>query len=88
MSKALVTIGAKTSHGGVVVEEEASFLVNGVAVHLHAMKHYCPKCQLVVMAIAADLSFQVHGRAVVLAGDKTTCGAIFLPMQSLVVAQK
>lgn len=88
MSKALITIGAKTSHGGMVSECESSFLINGMAVHLNGMKHYCPKCQTTVTAIASDLSTIVKGRAVIITGDKATCGATFLPMQNLAISKK
>lgn len=88
MSKALITIGAKTSHGGMVTECESSFLINGIAVHLNGMKHYCPKCQTTVTAIASDLSTIVKGRAVIIAGDKVSCGATFLPMQNLTISKK
>lgn len=88
MSKALVTMGSNTTHGGVVAECENSFTINGIAVHLNGMKHYCPKCQVVVSAIAADQSTTVLGRAVVVAGDKASCGATFLGNQSLTVSAK
>ncbi len=65
MSKALVTMGSKTTHG-----------------------HFCPKCRMVVSAIAADQSTTVLGRAVVIAGDKTNCGATFLGNQNLTVSAK
>lgn len=86
--KSLITLGSKTSHGGVVSECEPSFVINGIAVHLNGMKHYCPKCNSTVAAIAADQSTMVKGRGVVVAGDKTTCGATFLPNQSMVGSQK
>lgn len=87
MSKALVTIGSMTNHGGVVSECDKTFIINGIAVHLNGMKHFCPKCKTVVSAIASDQSTIVNGRAVILAGDKTTCGATFLGNQNLVVSQ-
>ncbi|WP_168377714.1 MULTISPECIES: PAAR domain-containing protein [Acinetobacter] len=86
--KSLITLGSKTSHGGVVSECEPSFVINGIAVHLNGMKHYCPKCNSTVAAIAADQSTTVKGRGVVVAGDKTSCGATFLPNQSMVGSQK
>ncbi|OTG82747.1 hypothetical protein B9T33_04665 [Acinetobacter sp. ANC 5054] len=86
--KSLITLGSKTSHGGVVTECESSFVINGIAVHLNGMKHYCPKCKTTVTAIAADQSTTVKGRGVVIAGDKTTCGASFLPNQNMVGSQK
>lgn len=88
MSKALVTMGSKTTHGGIVTECESSFVINGIAVHLNGMKHFCPKCKMVVSAVAADPSTTVLGRALVVAGDKTTCGATFLGNQSLTVSAK
>lgn len=88
MSKALITLGTKTSHGGMVTECEPTFLINGITVHLNGMKHYCPKCQTMVTAISSNLSITVKGRAVVIAGDKASCGATFLPMQHLTVSQK
>lgn len=87
MSKALVTIGSMTNHGGIVSECDTTFIINGIAVHLNGMKHFCPKCKTVVSAIAFDQTTIVNGRAVVLAGDKTTCGATFLGNQHLVVSQ-
>ena len=88
MSKAFIGLGAKTTHGGIVVEGEPSLIMNGIAVHLNGMKHYCPKCKTTVAAIAADPTTQVKGRGVVIVGDKTTCGATFLPSQNLVVSAK
>jgi len=87
MAKALITMGSMTSHGGVVTECDQTFIINGVAVHLNGMKHFCPKCKIIVSAIAADHSTVVNGKAVVLAGDKTTCGATFLGNQHLTVAE-
>ncbi|WP_180176526.1 MULTISPECIES: PAAR domain-containing protein [unclassified Acinetobacter] len=88
MAQSLITLGSTTSHGGIVSECDSSFIINGVAVHLHGMKHYCPKCQTVVSAIAAEQSTTVKGRGVVIAGDRTTCGATFLGNQFLVVSRK
>lgn len=88
MAQSLITMGSSTSHGGIISECDPSFVMNGIAVHLHGMKHYCPKCQMVVSAIAAKQSTTVKGRGVVIAGDKTTCGATFLGSQFLVVSRK
>ncbi|MBP8099225.1 MAG: PAAR domain-containing protein, partial [Acinetobacter sp.] len=65
-----------------------SFIINGIAVHLNGMKHFCPKCKAMVSAVASDQSTTVKGRAVIVAGDKTTCGATFLATQNLVVSAK
>ena len=88
MAKALITLGSQTSHGGIVSECEHSFIINSIAVHLNGMKHFCPKCKAMVSAVASDQSTTVKGRAVIVAGDKTTCGATFLATQNLVVSAK
>lgn len=84
--KALITIGCKTDHGGIIVEADSSFLIEGKAVHLEGMKHVCPKCKKTVTAISSGRGFMVVGsKTIIMAGDKASCGAIFLPQQSLVV---
>lgn len=84
--KPLITIGCKTDHGGIVVEADSSFLVEGKPVHLEGMKHVCPKCKKTVYAISSGKGFLVVGsQTIIMAGDKTTCGATFLPQQNLVV---
>ncbi|MEK5749911.1 PAAR domain-containing protein, partial [Acinetobacter nosocomialis] len=42
----------------------------------------------VVTAIAKNQSITVLGRAVIVAGDKASCGAQFLANQHLTVSQK
>lgn len=84
--KPLIIIGCKTDHGGIVVEADSSFLVEGKPVHLEGMKHVCPKCKKTVYAVSSGKGFLVVGsKTIIMAGDKTTCGATFLPQQNLVV---
>lgn len=84
--QALITIGCKTDHGGVVVEADSSFLIDGKAVHLEGMKHSCPKCKVTVSAISSGRGFLTVGsKTIIMAGDKASCGATFLPQRSLVV---
>lgn len=50
------------------------------------MKHVCPKCKKTVSAISLGRGFLTVGsKTIIMAGDKTTCGATFLPQQNLVV---
>lgn len=50
------------------------------------MKHVCPKCKKTVSAISSGKGFlNVGSKTIIMAGDKTTCGATFLPQQTLVV---
>ena len=46
--QATITIGDKTTHGGVVTEVDNTFVVQGKPAHLQGMKHYCPKCKTMV----------------------------------------
>lgn len=38
--KALITVGCKTDHGGIIILGDSSFLVEGKAVHLDGMTHF------------------------------------------------
>lgn len=84
--KALITKGCHTDHGGIVLEADNTFLVEGIPVHVEGMRHYCPKCQVMATAQASGRGFLMVGtRTIIVAGDKATCGATFFPNQSLVV---
>ena len=50
-----------TNHGGVVSECDKTFIINGIAVHLNGMKHFCPKCKTVVSAIASVIYAELSG---------------------------
>lgn len=84
--KPFITKGCQTSHGGIVVEADNTFVVEGIGVHLEGMSHFCPKCKVVVKAISTGQGFvTVGGKTIIMADDVTTCGAKFLPKQNLAV---
>lgn len=84
--KALITTGCKTDHGGIIVIGDSTFLVEGKAVHLEGMEHFCPKCKTTVLAISSGKGFlTVCSKTIIMAGDKASCGAVFLPHQNLVL---
>ncbi|WP_325780674.1 PAAR domain-containing protein [Acinetobacter vivianii] len=84
--KALITKGCVTDHGGIVQESDNTYLINGIPVHLEGMKHFCPKCQIMVSTQSSSKGFLMSSnRTIIMAGDKATCGATYLPNQSLVV---
>ena len=84
--KALITIGCKTDHGGIIVQGDSSFLIEGKAVHLDGMTHYCPKCQVQSRAIASNQGFMiVSGKSIVAVGDTSTCGSKYLKLSDLAV---
>ena len=55
--KVWITIGCKTDHGGVVVEVEPTFQIEGKPVHFEGMKHFCPKCKKVVSTVSLGKGF-------------------------------
>lgn len=83
--KPVIVVGNMTTHGGVVQEGEPRWLVDGKSAHLGGMTHYCPKCKIISKAIPDPDSLNVFGRLLIVAGNKSTCGAEYLPQQHLVV---
>lgn len=84
--KALITVGCKTDHGGIIVLGDSSFTVEGKAVHLDGMTHFCPKCKVQSRAIASNQGFMtVGGKSIVAAGDTSSCGSKYLKISDLAV---
>lgn len=84
--KALITVGCTTDHGGYIILGDSSFIVDGKAVHLDGMTHYCPKCQMQSKAIASNQGFMtVGGKSIIAAGDLSTCGAKYIKISDLAV---
>ena len=84
--KALITVGCKTDHGGIIVLGDSSFLVEGKAVHLDGMTHFCPKCKVQSRAIASNQGFMVvGGKSIVAVGDTSSCGSKYLEISDLAV---
>lgn len=84
--KPFITKGDMTSHGGIVIEADNSFIVEGKDVHLEGMKHFCPKCKVVATAISLGKGFVVVGsKTIIMADDLTSCGAKFIAQQNLAV---
>jgi len=81
--KPAIVIGNVTDHGGVVSVGDNSYLIDGKAAHLEGMTHFCPKCKVTVTALSSSPLVVINGRAIIVAGDKASCGATFLPSQSL-----
>lgn len=84
--KALITKGCMTDHGGIIQESDNTFLIENIPVHTEGMKHFCPKCKMMVSAQSLGKGFlMASGRTIIMAGDKATCGATYMPNQNLVV---
>lgn len=84
--KALITVGCVTDHGGLINTGDASFLIEGKAVHLDGMTHYCPKCKVQARAITTQQGFMVvANRSIIAVGDVSTCGAKYLKISDQAV---
>ena len=84
--KALITVGCKTDHGGIISIGDSSFLVEGKAVHLDGMTHFCPKCKVQSRAIASNQGFMiVGGKSIVAVGDTSSCGSRYLKLSDIAV---
>ena len=84
--KALITVGCKTDHGGIIILGDSSFLVEGKAVHLDGMTHFCPKCKVQSRAIASNQGFMIVGnKSIVAVGDTSTCGSKYLKISDIAV---
>jgi uncharacterized Zn-binding protein involved in type VI secretion len=84
--QALITVGCMTDHGGIIVLGDSSFVVEGKAVHLEGMTHFCPKCKVQSRAIASNAGFMiVGGKSIVAVGDSSTCGSKYFKVSDLVV---
>lgn len=59
--KPAIVVGNVTSHGGVIIEGESRWLVDGKAAHLGGMSHYCPKCKVISKAIPDPHSLNILG---------------------------
>ena len=75
-----------TDHGGMIILGDFSFLVEGKAVHLDGMTHYCPRCKVQSRAIASNQGIMiVGGKSIVAVSDTSTCGSKYLKISDLAV---
>lgn len=87
MSKALITIGAMTTHGGQVIQGNVTTTINGIAVACIGDKVTCPISGHggVTTIVTGDSAFLINGRAVARHDDKTACGATLIANQALTI---
>lgn len=85
MSKAIITVGAMTSHGGKVVQGSSSSTINGVAIACVGDKVTCPHKGHggITTMVTGDSSLLINGRTMARHGDKTAYGATLLAKQTL-----
>ncbi len=82
MSRPLIRLGDKTSHGGVVIEATGSSFTGNIAFARVGDKVACPRSgHGVCPIVTGDSSLIIDGRAAARDGDKTACGASLIASQ-------
>jgi uncharacterized Zn-binding protein involved in type VI secretion len=82
MSKPLIRVGDRTSHGGTVISGDMTWEVYGKAVARVGDLTVCPKCKGVFAITTGADDLTGFGHAVARHGDKTACGATLIADQS------
>lgn len=85
-----ITVGCTTSHGGMFMGRSQRLMsVMGKAVIVDNDFIWCPKCKKVTYARANNTLSFIEGKAIVLEGDSTTCGAfIFCTTHNLAQSER
>ena len=84
MAGALIRLGDKTSHNGVVLEASQLSDTGGVGLARVGDKVSCPRCGDNTIA-SGDATMVVDGKPVARHGDKTACGATLVAGQHMSV---
>ena len=88
MAGAVIRLGDKTSHGGVVLSASPLSESGGIAIARVGDKVSCPKRGHEPCVIASgDPTMIVDGKAVARHGDKTSCGATLIASQQATMDQ-
>ena len=82
MSKPLIRMGDRTSHGGTVISGDMTWEVYGKAVARVGDLTVCPKCKGVFAITTGADDLTGFGQAAARHGDKTACGATLIAGQS------
>ncbi|MDN7813756.1 PAAR domain-containing protein [Burkholderia gladioli] len=82
--RAMICVGDTTTHGGRVLEGDASATIEGKPIAGVGHKVMCPQCKG-VFPILPDagrvIPHQINGRDTAVAGMKTACGATLIASQ-------
>ena len=76
----LITLGNKTSHGGIVLEASGHSDCGGIPIARMGDKVSCPMHGITII-VSGDVTMIVDGKPVARNGDKTACGATLISSQ-------
>jgi uncharacterized Zn-binding protein involved in type VI secretion len=82
MSRPLICMGDRTSHGGTVISGDMTWDINGKAVARVGDSTVCPKCKGIFPITTGAEDTTGFGQAVARDGDKTACGATLIAGQA------
>lgn len=83
MSRPFITVGDKTSHGGIVISGDAGFLLHGKLVARVGDMTVCPKCKGIFPISSGASDMTSTGQAPAREGDRTACGATLIASQGI-----
>lgn len=83
MSKRLIVLGDKTSHGGAVIEASGNSFVGGIPYARLGDKVSCPiQGHGVNVIVSGDPTLVIDGKPAARDGDQTACGAVLIASQA------
>ncbi len=86
MSKPLIRLGDKTTHGGVVIEASQKTDIGSIPVSRVGDKVTCPRCSPGIFPIVTgDSTLIIDDRAVARDGDSIACGAVLIASQQTTI---
>lgn len=83
MAKTFVTLGDRTTHDGVVITADHTFLIHGKSVARIGDLTVCPRCKGTFAITTGADDMTSMGPGVARNGDKTACGAQLLAAQAV-----
>ncbi|MCP3655437.1 PAAR domain-containing protein [Herbaspirillum sp.] len=79
-----IVVGDRTSHGGVVLTGDQTWLIDGAAVARIGDKVSCPRCKRIATIVTSkDPTFVSNGQPAAFDGDITDCGATLYSRHNL-----
>lgn len=81
MTRPVICIDDKTSHGGIVIEGFSDFSLDGRIPSGVGHKVTCPKCGGVFPIIGPGPNAKIKGTEIAVEGMLTACGAVLIASQ-------
>lgn len=83
MSRPVIRVGDKTSHGGEVLAGSPNWIVDGKEVARLGDQVSCPQCKAPTVIGSASATYITDGQGTARDGDTTACGATLIASQAV-----